>query len=318
MFLTIGPDNDTGFRKHLEELSLILDYPSKFIKVSEKGYSKTIRNIQFFKPKLTIIGGRNWILRNNKILREINGKKGILYCSPLAQAEISNEEIKNLTVYLQWLDDKRIDYLFVGSKSLADRLKRKDVIYLPAPSLSDLNLRPRTNSPKKKIVAIFNDKAIHKNIINTLAGVSISKNTKEIWINGARGEYLILSEMFGLKKRIKNLEYIPKKNFYTILKKVKLLLQISFTEGFSYSAFESMLLGVPVMTSKTIAWNTISLLKVNNCENHIEIARKIDLILSLRPKEYASLSQNCRKVAMKIIQKNNIICKNNLKQILRG
>lgn len=314
MFVTLGPKNDTGFRKHLEELILSLNYPSKFIPISEKNCKNTLKEIKFLRPKLTIIGGRNWILRNYKILKMIPGKKAILYCSPLAQAEISSEELNNLSIYLQWLDQKLIDYIFVGSEALVRILKRKDVLYLPAPSYSDLKIKPRINIPKRNIVAVFNDKAVHKNILNTIAGVSLSKNTEEFWINGAKKEYISLMKRFGIKN-LKNIGYIPRKNFYKTLRQVKLILQLSFSEGFSYSAFEAMNLGIPVLSSQTVYWNRIPLLKVKNYEDHKEIGKKIDKILSLNKKEYTRLSKECIKSARKSIKKNNHICKSNLKKI---
>src|SRR3989344_8851467 len=154
MLLTIGPNNNTGYRKHLEELSKVMfDCPSKFLLVEERGHSKTLRFIEKLNPSLTIIGGRNWIKRNHIILKKIPGRKGVLYCSPFAQAEISNEEIKNLQIYLDWLDKKKIDFLFVASKVIYKILNRKDVIYLPAPSVSDLSIKERKTVPKKNIVA---------------------------------------------------------------------------------------------------------------------------------------------------------------------
>ncbi len=98
MLLTIGPNNSTGFRKHLEELSNLVE-EGKFIAVDEKDAKMTLPKIIRFQPTLTIIGGKNWIKRIKKILKKIPGAKGILYTSPLAQAEISGDEIKNLKIY---------------------------------------------------------------------------------------------------------------------------------------------------------------------------------------------------------------------------
>jgi len=61
--VTVGPDNITGFRKHIEELSYCYDGPSKFISVSSKG-PEALADINRENPDLTIIGGRNWIRRN--------------------------------------------------------------------------------------------------------------------------------------------------------------------------------------------------------------------------------------------------------------
>ena len=76
MLLTIGPNNNTGYRKHLEELSKVMfDCPSKFLLVEERGHSKTLRFIEKLNPSLTIIGGRNWIKRNHIILKKYREEK---------------------------------------------------------------------------------------------------------------------------------------------------------------------------------------------------------------------------------------------------
>lgn len=318
MLLTLCPNNDTGFRKHLEELSkVIYNYPTKFLLVKEKGHSKTLKSLKKLKPCLTIIGGRNWIKRNKIILKKIPGKKGILYCSPFAQAEISNEEIKNLQIYLEWLDKKIIDFLFVGSKVIYKILNRKGVIYLPAPSISDLSLKERKIIPKKNIVAIFNDQAIHKNIINSVAGISLSKKLDEFWINGAREEYVNLFNRFKIGDKLKNVGFIERDKFYQTLIKVKLLLQISFSEGFSYSTFEAMNLGIPVLVSDAIPWVKIKELKINNIKNPDEISRKADTVLNLNKKEYESLCKRCIDNARQKIRENNNICRYNLTKILK-
>ena len=318
MLLTIGPNNDTGFRKHLEELSkIMLNYPSKFLLVEEKGHSRTLKLLRKLNPSLTIIGGRNWVKRNNIILEQIHGKKAILFCSPFAQAEISNEEIKNLQIYLDWLNKKRIDFLFVGSKVVYKMLNRKEVIYLPAPSISDFSIRKRKILPKMNIVAIFNDKAIHKNVINSVAGISLSKKIDEFWINGAKEEYLSLFNQFGMKNKMKNIGFIEKNNFYKTLIKIKLLLQLSFSEGFSYSTFEAMNLGVPVLVSDAIPWVRIKELKVKNIKNPNEISKKIDKILTLNKAKYRDLCERCTENARQAIKENNRICKNNLTKVLK-
>ncbi len=81
MLTIVSPDNETGFRKHLEEIAQVTLHPTKLILVKDKG-PKALKDIQLCKPNLTIIGGRNWIKRNYKILKKIPGKKGILFVSP--------------------------------------------------------------------------------------------------------------------------------------------------------------------------------------------------------------------------------------------
>jgi len=307
MLLTVGPDNHTGFRKHLEELSHLVD-KGEFIPVKEKYSKKTIQRIIQKKPSLTIIGGRNWIKRNHKILSRIPGKKGVLYTSPLAQAEISNEEIKNLQIYFQWLDSKKIDYLFFSSKSLASLFNRKDVFYLPAPSTKEIKYsREIKKIPKQNIVGLINDKAVHKNILNTIAGISLSRKTEKFIVNGLPAEYFDLLKRFGLKRITKDAGFLEDREYKNTLKSIKLLLYLSFSESFCYSVFEAMILGTPVLVSRAIDWVETKELIINNPRDHKEIAKKLDYILSLNKKEYLILSERCKKNALKIMGKNNLI-----------
>lgn len=315
MLLTIGPDNATGFRKHLEELaSCVTD--AKFMIVKESGCDTTIKEILKYKPDLTIIGGRNWILRNKNILDKIPGKIGILFCSPLAQAEISNQEINNLIQYLSWLEHDKIDYLFVGSKELAGRFSNKKIIYLPAPFLKEINSYKGKKCPSKKIVSLLNDKAVHKNILNSLAAVSLSKNVEEFVVNGLPKGYRLLSQRFGLKNKLKNVGFLSKKSYYNLIKKSKLMLNISFSEGFSYGVLEGLYSGTPVLISNALPWFYHKLLVVKNQSDHKEIATKIDKVLNLSKRHYKTLSEECRNIAEKTIARNNRIAKRTLKIIL--
>jgi glycosyltransferase involved in cell wall biosynthesis len=276
MLITVGPDNHTGFRKHLEELSHLVN-DGVFIPVNEKFSKKTLPKIIQKKPSLTIIGGRNWVKRNHNILSKIPGKKGILYTSPLAQAEISNEEIKNLQIYFQWLDSKKIDYLFFSSKSLSDLFNRKDVFHLPAPSTKEAKLSMKIkNFPERNIVGLINDKALHKNILNTIAGISLSKKTEKFIVNGLSEEYFDMLKRMGLEKITKDVGFLEDKKYKKTLESLKVLLHLSFSESFCYSVFEAMIMGTPVLVSRAVDWVKIKKLIVNNPRDHKEIANKLD------------------------------------------
>jgi len=315
MFITIGPDNHTGFRKHLEELSYCFNGQSKFIRIKKRG-SEELKNVHLLKPKLTIIGGKNWIIRNYKILNKIPGKKGILFCSPLAQAEISKEEISNLLIYIKWLEEGRIDYLFTGSKDLADTLKRDNVLYLPAP-FRKYNLKYDKKYTNRNTIAILNDKMPHKNTANTLAGISKSKLIKEVLINGAEKNWLRLIELFGLKAITKNLGFLSNSEYYEVLNKVKLTTHLSFSEGFCYAALESLYLGTPVLITPTLKWFYNTKLLIRDPEDINEIGDKIDEIFSLSKSDYLELSINCREIAESAIKNNNYACVKTIDSIIK-
>lgn len=307
MILIASPNNRTGLRKHLEELYLLIDKKSlktDFLLIEEKGHDNTLQKIKHIGPNLVIFGGRNWIIRNQCILNEIRSKKGVLFCSPPAQAEISNEEINNLCIYLQWLDEKKIDYLFVGSYTLSRLFNRSDVIYLPAPFSINKEL-DQIHYPLINTVSIFNDNACHKNITNTIGGVALSKNVERLVTNGIKMEYSDLIRRFGLDNITDDIGFIPPENYLSELSKIKLMLHISFSEGFCYSVVESFFKGTPALVSPAVSWVNIPELIVNDPRDIDEIAHKIDHIMNLNKQEYKDLTIKGYEQAKKICNSNN-------------
>ncbi len=318
MLLTIGPNNSTGFRKHLEELSNLIE-EGKFIAVDEKDAKMTLPKIIRLRPTLTIIGGKNWVKRNKKILKKIPGAKGILYTSPLAQAEISGDEIKNLKIYFEWLDSGEIDYLFFSSKGLANRFKQNNILHLPAPSKTDFKLfEEKKKFPNINNIGLINDKANHKNILNSIAGISLSSRLDELVINGLFEEYDYLLKKFGLGKITKNMRFLPEKKYNRVVQSLKLMVHLSFSESYCYSVFEAMARGTPILVSKAVDWVKIKELIVNDPRDHKEIAKKIDFILNLSRKDYIKLSDKCRRNAMESINNNNNLSQKTIKQLLRS
>lgn len=304
MLVVVSPENQTGFRKHLEELKFCSPNNSKFITVSERG-PESLQKILEAKPDFTIIGARNWIKRNHDILDQIPGKKALLFVGPLGQDEISVIEIENLYTYLQWLDEGKIDYLFMGSKDLTDRFNREDIVYVPAPFAKDIAEFKYKEKPKIRRVSILNDMAIHKNILNSVAGISVAKKVEEFVFNGARKEYIDLFERFGLRNKMTNVGFLERDAYNTMIEESKLLIHISYTEGLCYAALEALYRGTPVLMSNAMPWFYHPLLHVNNPADHQEIANKIDTVLSMQEDEYKQLCFECRAIAEKKIEKNN-------------
>jgi len=315
MLLVIGPDNQTGFRKHLEELTCVFDYPSKFIAVKERGSKKTLKEISKYQPNLTIIGARNWIKRNKGILDKIPGKKGLLFIGSLGQNEIS-QDIKNLYTYMELLDSKKIDFLFVGSREFVDLLNRKEVIYLPAPYTEKL-ITFNKKMPKKRIVSMLSDKAVHKNILNGIAGIAKAKNVEEFVINGVGKEYLDLIKRFGLKAVFRDVGFLSKYTYYKQIESSKLLVNVSYTEGFCYGILEAFVRGTPVIITNSTPWFYHPLLYIKNPADYEEIAKKIDNILSMDDKKYKRLSKDCMSIAKRNILEDNEICSGVLNKLLK-
>ncbi len=305
MIVVVSPDNETGFRKHLEEITYSTNHPSRLVLVKDKG-SIALQEIQSLIPDLTIIGGRNWIKRNYDILEKIPGKKGILFVSPLGQNEISQIEAINFKIFMGWLDEGKIDYMFLGSKELVNLLNREDVLYLPAPFAKEKNEFVEKQFPAINSVAILHDKAIHKNTLNAIAGVANSTKTDAFVVNGLDDIHKDLVERFGLTEKTKDVGFLSKKEYYTIIDTVKILLHLSYSEGLCYGALEALYRGTPVLVSNAMPWFYHPLLWVSNQADHEEIGKKIDYILSLSKEDYLKLCYECRIIAEKKIAENNL------------
>ncbi|MCF7901483.1 glycosyltransferase [Candidatus Woesearchaeota archaeon] len=314
--VTVGPNNITGFRKHIEETVYCYDGPSKFIAVDSKG-PEALKEIISEDPDLSIIGGRNWIRRNTRILDSIPGKKGLLVAGPLGQNEISVIEMDNFVYFMNLLNKKKIDYLFLGSEDFAKRINRDDVIYLPAPFKMDLGTYKKKEFLSSNIVSILNDKAVHKNILNGLGGLALSKKLDKLIINGTSEIHDSILDLFGLIDKVENVGILSKKELENKIKSSKLLIHLSYSEGLCYSALEAMYLGTPVLTTNAMPWFYHHLTEVDNPADHEEISSKIDNILSLNEYEYSALAYDCRVIAEKKIEENNEVVSKTLYKLLK-
>jgi len=313
MILTIGPDNTTGYRKHLEGISYLMNPDAKYLKVNSK-YAEILPSIQENKPDFSIIGGRNWIIRNESILKEIPGKKSILFCSPLAQGEISGEEIDNLNLFMDWLNKGKIDYIFTGSKDLANVIDNKSVIHLPAP-LIELDFK-KSHYSQNKSIALLSDHTNHKNVMNAFASLSLSKEVEQIIINGISPTYSNFLNHFGIQDKIVNKGKLPYDQYLSTLRESTLLLHPSFSEGFCYTAYEAIMEGTPAIVSGAVNWISDPRIIISNPVDVHEMSNKIDSLLKLNEKDYSNLVNKCQDDARKIATINNFIVKNNLGDLL--
>ena len=314
--VTVGPKNTNGYRKHLEELTNIYSGPSKYVIISKENISEIDKIIKE-KPDLTIIGARRWVRRNIEIFKKLPGKKALLYVGPLGQEEISQENIDHLIFYLKLLDQNYYDYLFVGSKHLANALERKDVIHLPAPSITDLKNNYTKIYLKENTVGVLHDKAPHKNTLNSICGIANSSKKIKFITKDLSDNQKYLTKCFGIKNVIDKKGIIPEKEYNSIIDECKLLLHISYSEGFCYSVAEAMMRGTPVLITSAMPWFYHPLLHVNELGNPVEIAKRIDNVLSLNEKDYKTLSKEVQLIAQRAIEKNNKLAKKALDSILK-
>jgi hypothetical protein len=312
--LVIGPDNSTGFRVHLENISKI--YPTgSFLSIKNRD-DRDFERIIEFNPNLCIFGGKNWIIRNKHILKKLSCLKGVLFCSPLAQAEISQDEVKHLNIYLSWLDQELIDYLFCSSFNLYNvlRIKNKKVRYLPAPAILD---HPNINNKIQGRVCILSDKAKHKNILNGLVSGLLSKEVEDIFINGLDENYRLLVEgYFPNHQKIKNKGWLSYKDYNRVIGESRLLIHLSFSESFCYTILEALYNGTLVLTNPVVDWIGLKELYIQNTGDVEHLVDKINYIMGLGEVEYNNLLKKAQSNARKTIEKHNQIVLKTLRDIL--
>lgn len=314
-----SPGKSNGLAKHLIEASKIVP-SSQFVNSEE--FREMVRNNDSNKnPNLIVFGG-DWILDEKNLLKNFkHSKKGILFCSPYSQAEITSE-VGTLVNYLDLLKSGEIDYLFVGPTELKETLDHPRIKLFPAP-FSDNSYGEMKNimekihknySKERRTVSILNDKASHKNILNTLIGVKESSAEKLI-INGVNQEYNQFINLIGLNSKIDNVGFLDKNSLYSKMAISGLGMHLSYSEGFAYNILEYLLLGTNCLVSQSTPWfSSDNRTLIQKFEDTREISSKIDYIINLSDSEYSELHTiNCKN-ALNKVDKNNSIVKNTFRE----
>jgi len=107
-----------------------------FIGIIENSEHKFIEDItddfKFDNYSLVILGA--WTDIHEKILEKIKCKKAILITSSLGQIEQSNYiELNHLKIIFTWLEEMKIDKIFIGSKELYYIFKNSNILPFPYP-----------------------------------------------------------------------------------------------------------------------------------------------------------------------------------------
>jgi len=248
-------------------------------------------------------------------------KVGVLFCSPLAQAHIvpssPNGDLDSLLRYVNMLKSGDIDYVFLASKQLAELFKNDKIIYLPPP----LHWEgfPITKIEDRKGIGYFGTMDRHKNLATMFGAVKHSGIEDPFIITGS--EKISMCSFFSHLFDMKNIFVYPRFSrpaLFEIMSKVKLGIQIGFSESFSYTVWESAMLGVPSIVSPSIWWYCDdpflkSYCMVQNLDDPILIGEKIKnlYLLASMNKDcdgsaiYVELCKVAKKVAIETMNKNN-------------
>ncbi|MFB6226593.1 MAG: glycosyltransferase [Candidatus Paceibacteria bacterium] len=240
-----------------------------------------------------------------------------MFTSSLAQAEISGEGSDNLNIFLNWLRNGKIDYLFFSSNVLPRFFDAQDVHYLPAPSTTDFsNFERQKPFTDVNSIGLINDNAPHKNILNSLLGISLSNCLDKLVVNGFDKSHSFFADFIGLGSILDDVGFLQNDTYEDTVSSLKLMVYLSFSESYCYSVFEAMSLGVPVIVSRAVNWVDVEELIVNNPRDPQEISEKIDYVLSLDESSYLDLSKRCRHNARRSIQENNEFSRKVLEEVL--
>jgi len=241
-------------------------------------------------------------------------KTAFVFCSPILQCEFSNE-LNLLNGKIQEVNKGVLDYLFLLHKSDADALSSiwgEKIIYLPP--LFNKKL-PEPQFESRRGICCGGMARGNKNYYNQSLAFAISKyKDQELYTFGDKPELFKLSESL-FKQNWKWFDWKPNEEYYNILRRMKLGLQVSLSESFCYFVLELSLLKIPSVVSKTVWWYAQDpLLReciVEDPDDPLEIKEKIEKVLD-DDSFYRILCERSYNTAKEILE-NNL---ENVKKIL--
>jgi len=177
-------------------------------------------------------------------VKGIGSKVGVLFCSPVGQAELSNE----IVALNSTLINKQIDFIFVGSKSMEEQFKDiKKVYWLP--QIADLNAYFKPSGEKwEGHVSLFCSSASHKNICNQL--LFAKNNNKIVHTNALNKTTKEFADNIGLKYY--SYDFLDYNLYLELISKMEYGLQMSFSEAFDYVVLDHLMMGTKVYVSDYI------------------------------------------------------------------
>lgn len=232
-------------------------------------------------------------------------KKAFCWTSSPGQVEMSGGgyvEIDFLNKIMVLLKEKKVDYVFIGSKELFECLKNDGIFWFPYPFSIRLLDRFIPDNPGfiPDSVGLFAPFHPRKNHFVQIHAFRLSNLKKA---------ELVLHTNTKLKTfgNIVYTPWLPDEEYYKLIANMKITLQIFHCESFAYSAVESVMLGTIPIVSPCIQQNLDlpDQVRIKNPDSPVEISKKIDEIIELSPEAYASLIRECQKRVANIIVRNN-------------
>ena len=244
-------------------------------------------------------------------LRKQGVKIGVLFCSPLAQAHIvptsPNGDLDSLLRYKNMLESGDIDYIFLASQKLADLFDNKKIVYLPPP----LHWEDFPISENRKGIGFFGTMDRHKNLATMFGAVKHSGIIEPFILTGPEKVFMcsFFSHLFDMKNIVLH-QRLPRQALLDVMSKIKLGIQIGFSEAFNYTTWELAMLKIPSIVGPSINWYIENeplreYCLVQNLDDPISIAAKIQRIYSGSDDLYLMLCNVSKDEAILKMERNN-------------
>jgi len=236
-----------------------------------------------------------------------NYKTSFLFCSPILQCEFSNE-LNLLNGKIQEVNKGILDYLFLLHKPDADALSSiwgEKIKWLPP--LFNKKL-PEPQFESRQGICCGGMERGNKNYYNQALAVALSTYEDQgLYTFGPKTDLFRLSKSL-FKQDWNWVDWKSNEEYYNILRRMILGLQVSLSESFCYFVLELAMLKIPSIVSKTISWYADDWDLNNDCvienpNDPIEIRDKINNILD-HPDTYSAICERSYFVAQRTLKDN--------------
>lgn len=251
---------------------------------------------------------------------------GLFWTSSVGQTDFSNNgmEISYIHLIMDLVNAGIINKVFVATESVQSMFQRfikvkENVIHLPyAYDFEPIEkAKDKTLKPGDRWVDLFCPGDTRKNMLVQTHGAALAN--AHLHYSGLRSRYTWFAELMRIKYT--DMGWMAKPNYYKAVQTMKLGLQVTYAETFDYVVAEHFGLERPCLISTVMgSWVDKSLwddLMVYNIDDPLEVAKKIDNILDMSPKEWKALCRRCYTVMQTEANRRNTIVSKVLNEVIK-
>ncbi len=297
-------------------MKIVTTCPSEYFGVSrvfEDGQSLglwkhiPLENISLpLEADLVIMGGAHPTY--HVLLDKIPQPKWIMWTSPLLQTELASVEMERLLYFAR---EPRIQRIWFGEKTASslfkkafyapypvaiDRVASSDMLVAESPFAAEVAKLDVVTPPEGiGFFVPFANK--QKNVFTQLAAMKLFQETHPdvpLKTGGLLPEQARFADQIGLN--YKDLGWRTGRDYYDDISQCKMTLHVSISESFGYGVMDSMLLGVPCLTSRAVSWVPLNLGLTCDPYDPTTIGTAISSLYSLEP--VPPVRQIAKSVAM--------------------